>query len=60
MKVYFKNEDQYWAKDGESMHTMKVVPDYIIFLIGHPCGRHKQEEEDIQNREPNDQIEELN
>jgi len=58
-RIYFENKDDRRAEDGKHVHSMQIIPNDVIFLIGHPCGRHKQEKEQVQNTEPNDHIEKL-
>lgn len=38
---------------------MQIIPNNIIFLIGHPCGGNKQKKEEIHNTKSNNHIEQL-
>ncbi len=58
-KNYLDEKYDNRAANSKSMHGMEIIPDNIIFLIGHPCGGHKQEEKPIKNTQSNNKIEQL-
>lgn len=56
---YFENENNNRKKDSESVEPTQVVPNSIIFLIGHPRARHEDKEYDIHDDEHNDESKDL-
>ena len=41
------------------MHTTEIIPNAVIFLIGHPCPRHEDKEDDIHDHQHDNQPEDL-